>query len=95
MSARLASQAILSGDLDAYAPALERELGPLHAASWAAKHALDRFPRLAFALARTPLTWPVIVRIVCGDLRDPATARGLSRVPLRALNRLGRTAAPA
>jgi len=95
VSARLASAAILAGDLEAYAPAVERELGPLHSASWAAKHALERFPRLAFALARAPLTWPVVMRIVRGELRDPAQARGLARVPLKALNRLGRTAAPA
>jgi geranylgeranyl reductase family protein len=95
VSARLASAAILDGDLDGYAPALERELGPLHSASWAAKRALDRFPRLAFALARAPVTWPIVTRIVRGELRDPANARGLGRVPLKALNRLGRTAAPA
>ena len=95
VSGRLASSAILAGDLDGYAAAVERELAPLHAASWAAKHALDRFPRLAFALARAPMTWPVVTRIVRGELRDPANARGLARVPLKALNRLGRTAAPA
>jgi len=95
VSARLASAAILSGDLDAYAPALERELGPLHGASWAMKYAVDRFPRLSFALARLPVTWPVVTRIVRGELRDPADARGLARLPLKTLNRLGRTAAPA
>ena len=95
VSARLAADAILAGDLGAYPARVERELGSLHAASWTAKHALDRFPRLAFALARAPLAWPVIARIVRGELRDPAAARGLARVPLKALDRLGRIAHPA
>jgi geranylgeranyl reductase family protein len=95
VSSRVAAAAIVGGDLDSYAPAVERELGPMHAASWTAKHALDRFPRLAFAMARAPMTWPVVARIVRGELRDPAKAGGLGRLPLKALNRLGRTAAPA
>jgi len=79
VSARLAADAIAAGSLDSYAAGVERELGPLHAASWAAKHALDRFPRLAFTLARVPLTWPVIERIVRGELQSSARPRPFAR----------------
>ena len=64
-------------------------------ASWSAKHSLDRFPRLTFGIARLPFAWPVIARIVRGDLKDPAKARGLSRAPLKVLDRLGKFAATA
>jgi len=93
VSAKLAAEAVLSGDLDAYAQRVLAELGPLHAASWTAKYALDRFPRLTFAIARAPLAWSVIARLVRGELKDPSAARGLSRAPLRALDALGRLAA--
>ena len=89
VSARLVAEAILGGASDEYGARVERELTPLHTAGWAAKRALDRFPRLTFALARIPLAWPVVARIVRGELRDPAQARGLGRLPLKALDALG------
>src|SRR6185312_4959842 len=46
----------LSGD-GMYEAALERELGRTLAASWKAKFALERFPRLVFGAARMPLVW--------------------------------------
>jgi len=95
VSARLAAEAILGGDLEPYASRVLAELGPLHGASWTAKYALDRFPRLTFAIARAPLAWGVIARIVRGELRDPTAARGLARAPLKALDRLGKIAQPA
>jgi flavin-dependent dehydrogenase len=95
VSGRIAAEQILAGDLAPYEERVLAELGPLHAASWTAKLALDRFPRLAFGIARTPLAWPVIARIVRGELRDPSQARGLARAPLKALDRLGRIAQPA
>jgi geranylgeranyl reductase family protein len=94
-SATLAADAVLGGDLDSYESRVLAELGPLHGASWTAKYALDRFPRLTFAIARAPLAWGVISRIVRGDLRDPTAARGLARAPLKALDRLGKIAQPA
>jgi len=90
VSAKLAAEAVLAGELDAYAPRVLAELGPLHAASWTAKYALDRFPRLTFALARTPLAWPVIARIVRGELRSPSDARGRMKAPLKVVKALGR-----
>jgi geranylgeranyl reductase family protein len=92
VSGRIAAEQILAGDLAPYEQRVLGELGPLHSASWTAKYALDRFPRLTFAIARAPLAWSVIARIVRGDLRDPTAARGLSRAPLKALDRLGRFA---
>jgi geranylgeranyl reductase family protein len=92
VSAQLAADAILSGKLATYEARVLGELGSLHAASWTAKYALDRFPRLTFAVARAPLAWGVISRIVKGDLKDPSAARGLSRAPLKALDRLGKIA---
>ncbi len=95
VSARLAAEAVLDGDLAGYQPRVMTELGPLHGASWTAKYALDRFPRLTFAIARAPLAWGVISRIVRGDLKDPTAAHGLARAPLKALDRLGKIAQPA
>ena len=95
VSARLAADAIVSDDLAAYESAVLAELGALHSASWTAKYALDRFPRLTLAIARAPFAWGVIARIVRGELRDPTSARGLSRAPLKALDRLGKIAEPA
>jgi geranylgeranyl reductase family protein len=94
-SAKLAAQAVLDGDLAGYESRVLAELGPLHGASWTAKYALDRFPRLTFAIARAPLAWGVISRIVRGDLKDPTAAHGLARAPLKALDRLGKIAQPA
>jgi geranylgeranyl reductase family protein len=93
VSGKLAAEAILAGDLSAYEQRVLDELGALHGTSWSAKHALDRFPRLTFGIARLPFAWPVIARIVRGDLKDPGKARGLSRAPLKALDRLGKLAA--
>jgi geranylgeranyl reductase family protein len=92
VSAKLAADAVLAGDFTSYEACVLGELGPLHAASWTAKYALDRYPRLTFGLARAPLAWGVIARIVQGDLKDPAAARGPGRLPLKLLERLGERA---
>ncbi len=100
MSARLASEqalAILAGDADGfepYAQRLEAELAPLVRASWGAKRALDRFPRLTFTAARSPYLWDVVVRLMRGDFTAPGQATGPARVPLRVLKRLARAATP-
>jgi len=95
VSGRLAADAVLAGDLAGYQARVLAELGTLHAASWKAKHAFDRFPRATFTLARAPLAWPVVARTVRGELKDPTHAQGFARVPLKALDRLGRLAQPA
>ncbi len=96
VSGRLAADAaldLLAGraqTLQPYAAALDREIGPHAAASWKAKLALDRFPRLTFALLALPPVWRAVDALVRGDLAHPADARGLARVPLRAVDALGR-----
>ena len=90
VSARLAVESVLAGDLDGYEPALERALGRTLAASWKAKLALERFPRLVFGIARLPLVWGFVGAFLRGDLAHPGDARGLVRVPLRLVDALGR-----
>jgi geranylgeranyl reductase family protein len=98
VSARLASAAaldVLAGraeTVDAYNDRLTAALGPLARASWGAKVALDRYPRATFALARAPLVWPVVERLVRGDISAPSEARGLARPPLKAIAALARVA---
>jgi geranylgeranyl reductase family protein len=98
VSARLASAAVLdllagrASSVDAYTPALARELAPLAAASWGAKVALDRYPRTTFLLGRTHLAWRVMERLLLGEIAAPREARGLTRVPLKAIAALARRA---
>jgi geranylgeranyl reductase family protein len=99
VSARLAAEAaldVLAGRAETVEPYTERlaaALGPLAGASWGAKIALDRFPRTVFTLARAPLVWPVVERLVRGDISAPAEAQGLARPPLKAIAALARLAA--
>jgi geranylgeranyl reductase family protein len=101
LSARLAAEAaldVLAGraeTLEPYTARLARAVGPLAGASWGAKIALDRFPRTTFALARAPLVWPVVERLVRGDISTPGEARGLARPPLKAIAALARLAGAA
>ena len=95
-SARLASEAVLdllagrARSLEPYADRLSAGLSRLTATSWKAKLAFDRFPRLAFGIARIPLVWSVVERVVWGDLSSPGEAKGAVRAPLRILEALGR-----
>src|SRR5262245_53259145 len=99
VSARLASAAVLdvlagrAETVDAYNTRLRAALDPLAHASWGAKIALDRFPRATFTLARAPLVWPVVERLVRGDISAPSEARGLAGPPLKAIAALARVAA--
>jgi flavin-dependent dehydrogenase len=83
-----ATLAVLEGceeGLEPYAAALTRTLAPLVSAGWGAKVALDRFPRLMFSVARLRPLWPVVEKVVSGELRGPSEARGLGRAPVRVL----------
>jgi flavin-dependent dehydrogenase len=91
VSARLAVDAVLSGSAAGYQPAVEAELGSLHRASWTMKQALDRWPRTSWRIARTQLLWRTVEHLLLGELKAPAEQHGLARLPLRALNVLGRT----
>jgi geranylgeranyl reductase family protein len=96
VSARLAAEAamdVLSGraeNLEPYDAVLRRTLARLTAASWGAKVAFDRFPRLAFALSRPRVVWPVIEGLLCGELSHPGASHGLARGPLKAIEALAR-----
>ena len=98
VSSRLAAAAImelLGGTATTLAPyqqAVDRELSPLHRASWKLKQALDRWPRASWQVARSRLLWVSIRGLLEGELTDPAEQRGLARVPLRALAIMGRSA---
>jgi geranylgeranyl reductase family protein len=98
VSARLATGAVLdllagrSASLDGYTAELTAALGPMMSASWGAKIALDRYPRTTFLLGRTHLAWRVMERLLEGEIAAPREARGLTRVPLKAIAALGRRA---
>ena len=92
VSARLAADAILAGDLEAYAAALAGALDRHAAASWAAKRAFDRHPRAVFAAARAPGVFKVVAGLLCGDVAHPADARGVARAPLKLVARLAGSA---
>jgi len=88
VSARLAADAVVSGDLDGYTAALSATLDRHAGASWAAKRAFDRYPRTVFAAARAPGVFRVVAGLLCGDVAHPADARGVARGPLKLIARL-------
>jgi geranylgeranyl reductase family protein len=96
VSARLAAETtldVLGGraqGLEEYGPRLNAALGRSLAASWKAKLALERFPRLVYEVARMPLVWGFTAAFLRGDLAHPDEARGLVRAPLRLVETLGR-----
>jgi flavin-dependent dehydrogenase len=98
LSARLAAGAaldVLAGrtkSLEPYDSAVRRLLARLTAASWSAKHAFDRYPRLAFTLSRPPFVWPVVEGLLRGDLSHPGAAGGIARGPLKVVDGLSRLA---
>src|SRR5947209_5112532 len=99
LSAQLVAEAaleVLAGradNLDAYQAAVERRITPLTRAGWGAKHAFERFPRATYALARLPVTFRALEKLLQGDLPEPAAARGIERAAIRAIYALSRAAA--
>ncbi len=95
VSAQLAADAILAGELDAYAHRLSDALDYHASASWAAKRVLDKSAAACFWAARSPGVFDVVAGLLAGEVRHPREARGLARPPLRVLSRLAaRDAAP-
>ncbi len=92
VSGRLAAEAVLADDPGAYAPALAHALGPHAAASWGAKLALERFPRLTFAIARFPFTWRAIESQLRSREGNREGLNGLVGLTLRVVDGLGRAA---
>jgi geranylgeranyl reductase family protein len=98
LSGRLASEAALDllaggrGSLDRYGDEVNRALARMISASWGTKAALDRWPRLAFAVLRVPSVWRVIEAVMRGELAGPHEATGRARHPIRVLRMLARRA---
>jgi len=94
LSSRLACEAALDllagrrANLEPYRERLANELDPLTSASWSAKLAFDRYPRLAFTIARTPPAWRLAERLLRDELSDAQPVSGTMRVPLNALRAL-------
>ncbi|MFL5958648.1 MAG: geranylgeranyl reductase family protein [Gaiellaceae bacterium] len=99
LSAQLVAEAaleVLAGraeSLDAYQDAVERRIAPLTRAGWGAKRAFERFPRATYALARLPVTFRALEKLLQGELPEPAAARGAERAAIRAIYAVSRAAA--
>src|SRR5438445_389746 len=99
LSAQLVTEAaleVLAGradNLDAYQVAVERRITPLTRAGWGAKRAFERFPRTTYALARLPVTFRALEKLLQGDLPEPGAARGVEHAAIRAIYALSRAAA--
>jgi geranylgeranyl reductase family protein len=98
LSAQLAADAaldILAGrtaDFSRYAGELRRTLGLSAAASWRAKLALERFPRLSFTLLRAPQAWRALEQLMRADATHPGAIGGPGGAALRAAELLARVA---
>jgi geranylgeranyl reductase family protein len=98
LSAQLVTEAalaVLAGraeNLDAYQAAVEQRITPLTRAGWGAKRAFERFPRATYALARLPVTFRALEKLLQGELPEPAAARGVERVAMQAIYALSRAA---
>jgi geranylgeranyl reductase family protein len=101
LSAQLVADAaldVLAGrteTLEPYQEAVERRITPLTRAGWGAKRAFERFPRATYALARLPVTFRALEKLLQGDLPEPAAARGIERAAIRAIYAVSRLAAAA
>jgi len=101
LSAHLVSEAalaVLAGraeTLEPYQAAVERRITPLTRAGWQAKRAFEHFPRTTYALARIPVTFRALAKMLQGDLPDPATAQGVELAAIRAIYAVSRAAAVA
>ncbi|MFL6011686.1 MAG: geranylgeranyl reductase family protein [Gaiellaceae bacterium] len=92
VTARLAAEHILADDIPAYENAVRSELDPLARAGWAAKKALDRYPRAVFAIMRLPVTWRVLEKLMLGDVAHPGEAKGAGRTAMKLIEGLARAA---
>jgi geranylgeranyl reductase family protein len=93
-----AALAVLAGradGLEPYEAAVERRIAPLTRAGWGAKRAFEHFPRTTYALARLPVTFRALEKLLRGELPEPKAARGMERVAIRAIYAVARRAASA
>jgi geranylgeranyl reductase family protein len=92
VSGKLAARHILQDEIDAYEAAVHARLDPLASAGWAAKKALDRFPRAVFAIMRLPVTWRVLEKLMLGEVAHPGEAKGAGRTAMKVIESLARAA---
>ena len=78
--------------LEPYEQAVARRITPLTAAGWGAKVAFERFPRTTFALARLPITFRALEKLVQGDLGHPGAAAGREKGAIRLIYAVARHA---
>ena len=93
LSAQLVTEAILAGDLRSYAAAVERRIAPLTRAGWGARKAFSKFPRTTYALARLPVTFRAVEKLLRGELTHPGAARGLERGAVKLIDAVAKAAA--
>ena len=99
LSSQLVTEAaldVLAGraeTLEPYERAVERRITPLTRAGWGAKAAFERFPRTTYALARLPITFRALEKLLRGELAEPGAARGAERAAIRAIYAVARRAA--
>jgi flavin-dependent dehydrogenase len=98
LSAQLAADAaldIIAGrttDFSGYAEELRQVLALSAAASWRAKLALERFPKLSFALLQAPQAWRAMEKLMRADASHPGAIGGPGGAALRAAELLARVA---
>ena len=98
LSAQLVTEAalaVLAGraeSIEPYQEAVERQITPYTRAGWGAKRAFERYPRTTYAIARLPITFRALAKLLTGDLSTPAAAKGLEGVAIRAVYRVSRAA---
>jgi geranylgeranyl reductase family protein len=98
LSAQLAADAALdiiagrTADFSRYADGLRRVLALSAAASWRAKLALERFPKLSFALLQAPQAWRAMEQLMRADATHPGAIGGPGGAALRAAELLARVA---
>jgi geranylgeranyl reductase family protein len=92
VTGKLAAEHILAGDIEAYDGAVHGRLDQLASAGWGAKKALDRFPRTVFAIMRLPFTWPVLEKLMLGEVAHPGEAKGPGLTAMKAIKGLARAA---
>ena len=93
LSGQLVTDAILAGDLQSYAAAVERRIAPLTRAGWGARNAFSRFPRTTYALARLPVTFRAVEKLLRGELTHPGAARGLERGAVKLIDAVAKASA--
>jgi geranylgeranyl reductase family protein len=98
LSAKLAAKEtleLLAGnreDLVGYDWGLRGALSSQLASAWGAKMALDRFPRLTYAVVRSPYVWKAVVALIGGEVPSPSEMRGPRRTSLRVIEAIARLA---